>query len=165
MDIKKKKRYIDSRRLLRKEKGNEIPRRQARVRAVLREAMKRDPKNPAYPNNLAALTKLKPCCCQTSLRKALSWMKSTKAIAKKGDLEMLMKEYHKAIETYKKGLTIEPGTPASSLQRVHGHLQRGRRQRRAEQAMKDPRSRPSSRTPWCAVIYVCRRNGRPANAR
>ena len=30
-----------------------------------------------------------------------------KAIAKKGDLEMLMKEYHKAIETYKKGLAIE----------------------------------------------------------
>jgi tetratricopeptide (TPR) repeat protein len=31
-----------------------------------------------------------------------------KAWAKKGDIEFFMKEYHKALETYKRGLEIEP---------------------------------------------------------
>mmetsp|Transcript_5906 Transcript_5906/g.14172 ORF Transcript_5906/g.14172 Transcript_5906/m.14172 type:complete len:179 (-) Transcript_5906:72-608(-) len=38
--------------------------------------------------------------------------KYVKAIARKGDIEFLRKEYHKALETYQKGLTIEPDNKA-----------------------------------------------------
>merc|ERR1711869_171106 len=81
------------------------------------EAMKRDPKNPA-----SALTKLGNfAAAKQACEKALELdEKYVKAIAKRGDLEMLMKEYHKAIETYKKGLAIEPSNAAckQGLQRV-----------------------------------------------
>ena len=52
-----------------------------------------------------------------------------------------MKEYHKAIETYKKGLTIEPSNAAckQGLQRVQTAIyNEGGDKGRAEQAMKDP---------------------------
>ena len=72
--------------------------------------MKRDPKNPSYPNNLAAaLTKLGNfAAAKQACEKALDLDPAyVKAMAKKGDLEVLMKEYHKAIETYKKGLALD----------------------------------------------------------
>ena len=43
-----------------------------------------------------------------------------KAWAKKGDIEFIMKEYHKALESYKTGLGIEPDNAAckSGLQKT-----------------------------------------------
>jgi len=149
MDIKKKKReaYIDPAKALEeKEKGN-VKFREGKFSESVpfyEEAMKRDPKNPAYPNNLAAaLTKLGNfAAAKQACEKALELdEKYVKAIAKKGDLEMLMKEYHKAIETYKKGLTIEPANAAckQGLQRVQTAIyNEGGDKGRAEQAMKDP---------------------------
>mmetsp|Transcript_25911 Transcript_25911/g.67171 ORF Transcript_25911/g.67171 Transcript_25911/m.67171 type:complete len:651 (+) Transcript_25911:188-2140(+) len=149
MDIKKKKReaYIDPEKALEeKEKGN-VKFREGKFSESVpfyEEAMKRDPKNPAYPNNLAAaLTKLGNfAAAKQACEKALELdEKYVKAIAKKGDLEMLMKEYHKAIETYKKGLTIEPSNAAckQGLQRVQTAIyNEGGDKGRAEQAMKDP---------------------------
>jgi len=149
MDIKKKKReaYIDPAKALEeKEKGN-VKFREGKFSESVpfyEEAMKRDPKNPAYPNNLAAaLTKLGNfAAAKQACEKALELdEKYVKAIAKKGDLEMLMKEYHKAIETYKKGLTIEPSNAAckQGLQRVQTAIyNEGGDKGRAEQAMKDP---------------------------
>jgi stress-induced-phosphoprotein 1 len=149
MDIKKKKReaYIDPAKALEeKEKGN-VKFREGKFSESVpfyEEAMKRDPKNPAYPNNLAAaLTKLGNfAAAKQACENALELdEKYVKAIAKKGDLEMLMKEYHKAIETYKKGLTIEPSNAAckQGLQRVQTAIyNEGGDKGRAEQAMKDP---------------------------
>jgi len=149
MDIKKKKReaYIDPAKALEeKEKGN-VKFREGKFSESVpfyEEAMKRDPKNPAYPNNLAAaLTKLGNfAAAKQACEKALELdEKYVKAIAKKGDLEMLMKEYHKAIETYKKGLVIEPANAAckQGLQRVQTAIyNEGGDKGRAEQAMKDP---------------------------
>merc|ERR1719405_146162 len=149
MDIKKKKReaYIDPAKALEeKEKGN-VKFREGKFSESVpfyEEAMKRDPKNPAYPNNLAAaLTKLGNfAAAKQACEKALELdEKYVKAIAKKGDLEMLMKEYHKAIETYKKGLTIEPANAAckQGLQRVQTAIyNEGGDKGRAEQAIQDP---------------------------
>lgn len=149
MDLKKAKRdaYLDPAKALEeKEKGNNKFREGKFSESVpfYEEAMKRDPKNPAYPNNLAAaLTKLGNfAAAKQACEKALELdEKYIKAIAKKGDLEMLMKEYHKAIETYKKGLTIDPTNAAckSGLQRVNTAIyNEGGDKGRAEQAMKDP---------------------------
>merc|ERR1711968_100483 len=126
--------YIDPAKALEeKEKGN-VKFREGKFSESVpfyEEAMKRDPKNPAYPNNLAAaLTKLGNfAAAKQACEKALELdEKYVKAIAKKGDLEMLMKEYHKAIETYKQG-----------LQRVQTAIyNEGGDKGRAEQAMKDP---------------------------
>lgn len=75
------------------------------------EAIKRDPTNSAYRNNLAAaLQKVgdfpaAKVACEKALELDPTYVK---AWAKKGDIEFFMKEYHKALETYKKGLEIEP---------------------------------------------------------
>jgi len=75
------------------------------------EAIKRDPNNPAYRNNLAA-TFLKLGLFNDAKReveKALEIDKTyVKAWAKKGDIETYMKEYHKALDSYKAGLQIDP---------------------------------------------------------
>lgn len=96
-----------------KERGNELFRGGDFVGAIkeYQEATKRDPKNAAYRNNLAAaLAKMgdfpgaKEAC-----EKAIDLdPKYVKAWAKKGDVEFFMKEYHKALESYKKGLELEP---------------------------------------------------------
>jgi len=75
------------------------------------EAIKRDPNNPAYHNNLAA-TFLKIGLFNDAKReveKALEIDKTyVKAWAKKGDIETYMKEYHKALDSYKAGLQLDP---------------------------------------------------------
>ena len=60
MDIKKKKReaYIDPRRLLRKRRRATLNSEGLSESVPFTRRPWRDPKNPAYPNNLAALTKL-----------------------------------------------------------------------------------------------------------
>ncbi|CAM9636795.1 unnamed protein product [Discosporangium mesarthrocarpum] len=74
------------------------------------EAVKRDPSNAAYRNNLAAaLTKIGDFnSAKTACEKALEIdPKYVKAWAKKGDIEFFMKEYHKALDSYNKGLAVE----------------------------------------------------------
>ena len=105
-DLRLGRRYIDPEKAVAsKEEGNAKFREGKFAESIphYEEAMKRDPKNPAYPNNLAAaLTKLGNfAAAKQACEKALDLdPKYVKAIAKKGDLEMLMKEYHKAIESY-----------------------------------------------------------------
>ena len=120
MDIKKAKTaaYVDPEKALAaKEEGN-VKFREGKFAESIphyEEAIKRDPKNPAYNNNLAAaLTKLGNfAAAKQACEKALDLDPSyVKAIAKKGDLEFLMKEYHKALESYKKGLALEPANAA-----------------------------------------------------
>jgi stress-induced-phosphoprotein 1 len=75
------------------------------------EAVKRDPTNAAYYNNLAAAF-LKVGAlndAKRSVEKSIELDKTyVKAWAKKGDIEFYMKEYHKSMESYKTGLTLEP---------------------------------------------------------
>lgn len=75
------------------------------------EAVKRDPTNPSYRNNLAA-SYLKMGLfndAKKEIEKCLEIDKNyVKAWAKKGDIEFFMKEYHKAMDSYRAGLQIEP---------------------------------------------------------
>lgn len=96
-----------------KEKGNQAFRDGRFPEAVshYEEAIKRDPTNAAYYNNLAAtLQKLGDFGnAKRNVEKAIELDKNYwKAWAKKGDIEFFMKEYHKAMESYKMGLQIEP---------------------------------------------------------
>jgi stress-induced-phosphoprotein 1 len=75
------------------------------------EAVKRDPTNASYRNNLAAaLQKVGDFNgAKTQVEKSIELDKRyMKAWAKKGDIEFFMKEYHKAMDSYKMGLQIEP---------------------------------------------------------
>ena len=75
------------------------------------EAVKRDPKNAPYRNNLAAaylkmgLFNEAKKECEKSLELDRNYVK---AWAKKGDIELYMKEYHKAMDSYRAGLQIDP---------------------------------------------------------
>eukprot|EP00606_Chrysophyceae_sp_TOSAG23-5_P001077 GSChrysophyteH2.ASY1.ANO1.1454.1 assembled CDS len=75
------------------------------------EAIKRDPTNAPFRNNLAAAY-LKMGLFNDGKREVEKSLeidpKYVKAWAKKGDIEMFMKEYHKALESYKAGLQLEP---------------------------------------------------------
>jgi len=74
------------------------------------DACKRDPTNAAYFNNLAAaLVKIMDFNgAKAAVEKSLDRdPKYVKAWAKKGDIEFFMKEYHKAIDSYQKGLSLE----------------------------------------------------------
>ena len=97
-----------------KEKGNGLFREGKFTEAIkeYEEAIKRDPNEPSYRNNLAAtLAKLGDFPgAREACEKAISLdPKYVKAWAKKGDIEFFMKEYHKALESYKRGLELEPG--------------------------------------------------------
>jgi len=75
------------------------------------EAIKRNPSSPAYRNNLAA-TFLKLGLFNDAKREVEKALeidgKYVKAWAKKGDIETYMKEYHKALDSYKMGLQLDP---------------------------------------------------------
>lgn len=75
------------------------------------EAIKRDPTNAPYYNNLAAAF-LKMGVfndAKKMVEKSLELDRNyVKAWAKKGDIEFYMKEYHKAMDSYRAGLQIEP---------------------------------------------------------
>ncbi|CAN0225981.1 unnamed protein product [Ectocarpus sp. 13 AM-2016] len=106
--------YVDPEKALEaKERGNEQFRAGQWALAIseYEEAVKRDPTNAAYRNNLAAaLTKIGDFnAAKAACEKALELdSKYVKAWAKKGDIEFFMKEYHKALDSYKMGLTVEP---------------------------------------------------------
>ncbi len=74
------------------------------------DAVKRDPQSAVYRNNLAsALTKVADFSgAKAAVEKALELdPKYVKAWAKKGDIEFFMKEYHRALDSYKAGLEVE----------------------------------------------------------
>eukprot|EP01038_Epipyxis_sp_PR26KG_P007406 gene7406-10095_t len=96
-----------------KERGNTAFRDGNFPQAIIEyeEAVKRDPTNASYHNNLAAAY-LKMGVfndAKKSVEKSLELDKTyVKAWAKKGDIEFFMKEYHKSMDSYKAGLALEP---------------------------------------------------------
>lgn len=77
------------------------------------EAIKRDPSSAPYRNNLAAAY-LKMGLFNDAKReveKSLELDRTyVKAWAKKGDIETYMKEYHKALDSYRAGLQLDPNS-------------------------------------------------------
>eukprot|EP00595_Chromulina_sp_UTEXLB2642_P000360 CAMPEP_0196761234 /NCGR_PEP_ID=MMETSP1095-20130614/397_1 /TAXON_ID=96789 ORGANISM="Chromulina nebulosa, Strain UTEXLB2642" /NCGR_SAMPLE_ID=MMETSP1095 /ASSEMBLY_ACC=CAM_ASM_000446 /LENGTH=561 /DNA_ID=CAMNT_0042110499 /DNA_START=16 /DNA_END=1701 /DNA_ORIENTATION=- len=96
-----------------KERGNKAFRESNFPEAIkeYEEAVKRAPKNPSYRNNLAA-SYLKMGLFNDAKREIERCIEIdrnyVKAWAKKGDIEFFMKEYHKALDSYRAGLQIEP---------------------------------------------------------
>ena len=135
-----------------KQRGNDFFRDKDWVSAVreYEEAVKRAPKNPAIRNNLAAaLCKIMDFSgAQRQIETALDIdPQYVKAWARKGDIEMYMKEYHKAQESYKKGLMLDPENSAckEGLQKVMMAISYGRqnmtdeeKKEQAAHAMADP---------------------------
>jgi stress-induced-phosphoprotein 1 len=96
-----------------KQRGNDFFREKKWAEAVkeYEEAVKRAPKNAAIRNNLsAALCKIMDFSgAQRQAEVALDIDPTyVKAWSRKGDIEMLMKEHHKAMESYKKGMGLDP---------------------------------------------------------
>lgn len=96
-----------------KERGNKAFRESNYSEAIkeYEEAVKRDPNSAPLRNNLAAaLLKVTDFNgAKNQVEKSLELDdKYVKAWAKKGDIEFFMKEYHRALESYKTGLAIEP---------------------------------------------------------
>ena len=135
-----------------KQKGNEFFRNKEWPQAVAayEEAVKRAPKNAAIRNNLAAaLCKIMDFSgAQRQIEVALELdPQYTKAWARKGDIEMYMKEFHKAMESYKKGLQLDPDNAAckEGLSKVMVQINYGRqnmteseKKEQAAHAMADP---------------------------
>ncbi|KAL7570066.1 hypothetical protein ACA910_017101 [Epithemia clementina (nom. ined.)] len=133
-------------------KGNEFFRNKEWAKAVeaYEEAVKRAPKNAPIRNNLAAaLCKIMDFSgAKRHVEVALEVdPKYVKAWARKGDIEMYMKEFHKAMESYKKGLQLEPDNPAckEGLKKVMMQINYGRatmseseKKEQAAHAMADP---------------------------
>lgn len=135
-----------------KQRGNDFFRAQKFGEAVLEyeEAVKRSPKNAAIRNNLAAaLCKIMDFSgAKRQIEEALELdPKYVKAWARKGDIEMYMKEYHKALESFKRGLEIEPENTAckEGLRKCSMQINYGRqnmteqeKKEQAAHAMADP---------------------------
>lgn len=135
-----------------KEKGNEHFRAKEWPEAVKQyeEAVKRAPKNAAIRNNLsAALCKIMDFNgAKRQVETALELdPKYVKAWARKGDIEMVMKEFHKAQDSYVKGLGIDPNNAAckEGLRKVQQQIAYGRagmteeeKKEQAAHAMADP---------------------------
>ena len=116
-----------------KQRGNDYFRAKEWAKAVseYEDAVKRAPKNAAIRNNLsAALCKIMDFNgAKRQVETALELdPKYVKAWARKGDIEVVMKEFHKAQDSYVKGLNIDP-TNASckqGLQTVQQKIAYGR---------------------------------------
>jgi len=118
--------------------------------AAYEDAVKRAPKNATIRNNLAAaLCKVMDFNgAKREIEVALDIdPKYVKAWARKGDIEVLMKESHKAMESYKKGLMLDSSnkTCREGLQKVTAQVNQGsanmteeERKERASHAMADP---------------------------
>lgn len=100
-----------------KERGN-LAFRESRFGDAIKEyeeAIKRDPTNAPLHNNLAAafVKVMAPNDAKRAVEKCLELDPTyVKAWAKKGDIEFLTKEYHKALDSYRRGLELEPGNQA-----------------------------------------------------
>jgi stress-induced-phosphoprotein 1 len=108
------------------------------------EAVKRDPTNAPYHNNLAAAY-LKMGLfndAKKEVEKSLELDKTyVKAWAKKGDIEFFMKEYHKCMDSYNAGLALEPDNALcrQGLQKTKMKIyEGGENQERSAHAMADP---------------------------
>jgi len=132
-----------------KQLGNEHFRAKEWVEAVkaYEEAVKRAPKNAAIRNNLAAaLCKIMDFNgAKRNIEEALEIdPKYVKAWARKGDIEMLMKETHKALESYKRGLELDSSNVSckAGLQKAYASINsvgsEEERKERAAHAMADP---------------------------
>jgi len=135
-----------------KQRGNDYFRSQKWPEAVgeYEEAVKRAPKNAAIRNNLAAaLCKILDFSgAQRQVEEALALdPKYVKAWGRKGDIEMYMKEFHKAMESYKKGLALDSENVAckEGLQKCMAQINYGRKtmteaekKEQAAHAMADP---------------------------
>jgi len=114
------------------------------------DAVKRAPKNATIRNNLAAaLCKIMDFNgAKREIEVALDLdPKYVKAWSRKADIEVLMKENHKALESYKKGLELDPTNAAckEGLRKVTTMINYGsanmseeERKERAAHAMADP---------------------------
>jgi stress-induced-phosphoprotein 1 len=114
------------------------------------EAVKRAPKNAPIRNNLsAALCKVMDFNgAKREIEKALDLdPKYVKAYARKGDIEVLMKENHKAMDSYRKGLELDPtnATCKEGLRKVTAMVNYGQanmteeeKKERAEHGLADP---------------------------
>ena len=135
-----------------KQRGNDFFRNQEWPKAVeeYEEAVKRAPKNAAIRNNLAAaLCKIMDFSgAQRQIETAIDLdPQYVKAWARKGDIEMMMKEFHKAEESYKKGLMLDSDNAAckEGLRKVMMAISYGRqnmtddeKKEQAAHAMADP---------------------------
>lgn len=135
-----------------KQRGNEHFRAQNWPEAVkeYEDAVKRAPYSAPIRNNLsAALCKIMDFNgAKREVEKALELdPKYVKAWARKGDIEFVMKEFHKSTDSYKKGLEIEPtnATCKQGLQKVTQQINYGRanmteeqKKEQAAHAMADP---------------------------
>mmetsp|Transcript_13169 Transcript_13169/g.37922 ORF Transcript_13169/g.37922 Transcript_13169/m.37922 type:complete len:565 (-) Transcript_13169:168-1862(-) len=135
-----------------KQKGNEFFRAQDWPKAVeqYEDAVKRAPKNAAIRNNLsAALCKIMDFNgAKREVEKAIELdPKYVKAWARKGDIEFVMKEFHKSMDSYKQGLELEPDNPSckEGLRKTMQQINYGRQNMTDEQkkeqaahAMADP---------------------------
>ncbi len=142
--------YVDPEKALEaKERGNTNFRAGQWKEAIVEyeEAVKRDPQSAVYRNNLAsALTKVADFNgAKAAVEKALELDPNyVKAWAKKGDIEFFMKEYHRALDSYKAGLKVEPNnqlctegirkTGHKIQESSHGEVDK----ERAAHAMADP---------------------------
>lgn len=152
LEVKKqeKAQYIDpALGLEAKEKGNAAFREGRYPDAITayEEACKRDPTNASYFNNLAAALQKMGLFndAKREVERSLELDRSyVKAWAKKGDIEFFMKEYHKALDSYRAGLQIEPDNALckAGLNKTAAAIQSGQSQapdqERAAHAMADP---------------------------
>ena len=135
-----------------KQKGNEFFRARDWAKAVeqYEEAVKRAPKNAPIRNNLStALCKIMDFNgAKREVEKALELdPKYVKAWARKGDIEFVMKEFHKSMDSYKKGLELDSSNAAckDGLRKVTQQINYGRasmtdeqKKEQAAHAMADP---------------------------
>jgi len=135
-----------------KQRGNVHFRAKEFSKAVIEyeDAVKRAPKNATIRNNLAAaLCKIMDFNgAKRQIEEAIALDPTyVKAWARKGDIEVVMKENHKAIDSYRKGLEIDPenATCKEGLRKVTAMVNMGsanmsedERKERAEHAMADP---------------------------
>jgi len=132
-----------------KARGNDFFRAKNWVEAVkeYEEAVKRSPRNAAIRNNLsAALCKILDINgAKREVEIAVDLDPSyVKAWARKGDIEVLLKENHKAIDSYRKGLSLDPNNVAckEGLRKVTAMLgssmSEAEQRERAAHAMADP---------------------------
>lgn len=129
-----------------KQRGNEHFRNKNWPDAVkeYEEAAKRAPNNAPIRNNLAAaLCKIMDFNgANTNIKKAIELdPKYVKAWARKGDIEVLMKENHKALESYKTGLELDPSNTAckEGLRKVTAMINYGASQMTEEEKMERAR--------------------------
>lgn len=132
-----------------KERGNTLFRAGDFPNAIkeYEEAVKRDPTNAIYRNNLAgAFAKMMLFNdAKREVEKSIELdPKYVKAWAKKGDIEFFMKEYHKSMESYRTGLVLEPdnklckeGLKKVSVKINSTDTEEGQKER-AQHAMADP---------------------------